>query len=126
MQRREFIMFVGGAAAWPITARAQQSDRVRRIGLFIGIEDDAASKAYREAFRQGLEQLGWIDGRNVRIDARFGPFAVARTQRNWWRLRRMSSWLLAVFFHTTNASGKRHGADHLHHRPRPGRLRLRR
>ena len=99
MQRREFIMFVGGAAAWPITARAQQSDRVRRIGLFIGIEDDAASKAYREAFRQGLEQLGWIDGRNVRIDARFGPFAVARTQRNWWRLRRMSSWLLAVLPH---------------------------
>ena len=79
MQRREFIMFVGGAAAWPITARAQQSDRVRRIGLFIGIEDDAASKAYREAFRQGLEQLGWIDGRNVRIDARFGASVRSRT-----------------------------------------------
>ena len=95
-------VFVGGAAAWPITARAQRSDRVRRIGCFISIEEDAASKAYGEAFRQGSQQLGWIDGRNMRIDARFArgiPLGGARTQRNWWRLRRMSSWLLAVFPH---------------------------
>ena len=71
MRRREVITLLGGVAvAWPFAALAQQSDRVRRIGALIGIEDDAASKAYREAFRQGLEQLGWIDGRNVRIDAR--------------------------------------------------------
>ncbi|MGC1748432.1 MAG: ABC transporter substrate-binding protein, partial [Pseudolabrys sp.] len=58
-----------------------QSDRARRIGALIGIEDDAASKAYREAFRQGLEQLGWIDGRNVRIDARFGAGDPVRSRK---------------------------------------------
>jgi hypothetical protein len=103
MRRRDVITLLGGAAAaWPFAARAQQSDRARRIGALIGIEDDATSKAMHEAFRQGLEQLGWTDGRNVRIDARFGGgilFALASTQRNWWRLRRMSSWLLAVLPH---------------------------
>jgi putative ABC transport system substrate-binding protein len=74
MRRREFITLVGGAvAAWPLAALAQQSDRTRRIGFLIGLSaDDANSRALYEAFRQGLEQLGWIDGRNVRIDARFG------------------------------------------------------
>ena len=82
MQRREFITLLGGVAAtWPFAARAQQSDRARRIGALIGIEDDAASKAYREAFRQGLEQLGWIDGRNVRIDARFGAGDPVRSRK---------------------------------------------
>jgi putative ABC transport system substrate-binding protein len=57
---------------WPFSARAQQSDRMRRIGFLIGVADDANSRAMYEAFRQGLQQLGWIDGRNVRIDARFG------------------------------------------------------
>jgi putative tryptophan/tyrosine transport system substrate-binding protein len=72
-RRREFITLLGGAAtAWPLAARTQQSDRVRRIGFLIGVADDANSRAMYEAFRQGLEQLGWIDGRNVRIDARFG------------------------------------------------------
>jgi ABC-type uncharacterized transport system substrate-binding protein len=72
MRRREIITLLGGvAAAWPFAALAQQSDRVRRIGFLIGA-DDANSRAMYEAFRQGLQQLGWIDGRNVRIDARFG------------------------------------------------------
>ena len=72
MRRREFIALVGAATGWPLAARTQQSDRVRRIGFLIGVADDANSRAKYEAFRQGLEQLGWIDGRNVRIDARFG------------------------------------------------------
>src|SRR5262245_56375763 len=81
MRRREAITLLGVmAAAWPFATRAQQSDRVRRIGFLIGIADDASSRAMYEAFQQGLQQLGWIDGRNVRIDARFGagewPIAV--------------------------------------------------
>jgi len=72
MKRREFIGLLGAATTLPLTARAQQSDRVRRIGFLIGVADDANSRAMYEAFRQGLEQLGWIDGRNMRIDARFG------------------------------------------------------
>jgi putative ABC transport system substrate-binding protein len=73
MQRREFITLLGGAAvAWPLAARAQQPDRMRRIGALAGIEDDAEGQARFAAFLQGLQQLGWTDGRNVRIDYRWG------------------------------------------------------
>jgi putative ABC transport system substrate-binding protein len=73
MQRREFIALLGGAAAaWPMAARAQQPDRVRRIGVITGTaEDDPEAQARHAAFLQGLQQLGWTDGRNMRIDARW-------------------------------------------------------
>src|SRR5262245_46831476 len=73
--RRQFIRLIGGApAVWPLTARAQQrGERVRRIGLLINLAaDDPESQARRAAFQQGLQQLGWTDGRNVRIIARWG------------------------------------------------------
>jgi putative ABC transport system substrate-binding protein len=72
--RRKFLATLGGAAAaWPLAARAQQGERVRRIGVLMGIAaDDAAGQARLAAFLQGLAQLGWIDGRNVRIDFRWG------------------------------------------------------
>jgi ABC-type uncharacterized transport system substrate-binding protein len=57
---------------WPLSVRAQQPDRMRRIGALAGIEDDAEGQARFTAFQQGLQQLGWTDGRNVRIDYRFG------------------------------------------------------
>jgi ABC-type uncharacterized transport system substrate-binding protein len=73
MRRREFVTLVGGAAVvWPLAVRAQQPDRMRRIGALAGIEDDAEGQARFTAFQQGLQQLGWTDGRNVRIDYRFG------------------------------------------------------
>ena len=73
MRRREVITLLGGVAAtWPFTAWAQQSDRVRRIGYLVGAADDADMRSMYDAFRQGLQQLGWIDGRNVQIDVRFG------------------------------------------------------
>jgi putative ABC transport system substrate-binding protein len=73
MKRREFISLLGGAAAtaWPLVAQAQQPDRVRRIGvLMASAADDSESQARIAAFLQGLQQLGWADGRNVRIDTR--------------------------------------------------------
>jgi ABC-type uncharacterized transport system substrate-binding protein len=73
MRRRDFIKVLGsGAVAWPLAARAQQPNRMRRIGALAGIEDDAEGQARFSAFQQGLQQLGWTDGRNVRIDYRFG------------------------------------------------------
>jgi len=73
MRRREFIMLLGGSvAAWPLVAWAQQPERMRHIGVLIGnAADDAESQARTEAFAQGLAQLGWVDGRNVRIDTRW-------------------------------------------------------
>jgi putative ABC transport system substrate-binding protein len=73
MNRREFITLVGGAAAWPLAARAQQSTRVRRIGVLMpGDENDPARKSFIFAFIQALADLGWTDGRNARVDLRFG------------------------------------------------------
>jgi putative ABC transport system substrate-binding protein len=79
MRRREFIVCLGGAAAmWPLAARAQQGERVRRIGaLVVSAEDNPETKARLAAFRQGLERLGWSEGRNVRIDYRFAPASSA-------------------------------------------------
>ena len=73
MQRRDVIKLVGGAtAAWPLAARAQQSDRVRRIGVLMAASaDDPDYQARIAAFQQGLQQLGWSDGRNVHIDTRW-------------------------------------------------------
>jgi putative ABC transport system substrate-binding protein len=73
MRRREFITLLGGAAAaWPLTARAQQGERMRRIGVLINFaSDDVEGQARLTAFREGLRQLGWTEGGNVRIDTRW-------------------------------------------------------
>jgi putative ABC transport system substrate-binding protein len=73
MRRREFITFIGGAAAaWPLAARAQQPERVRRIGVLMYLPaDDAEGQARLTAFTQALTQLGWSDGHNLRIDTRY-------------------------------------------------------
>jgi putative ABC transport system substrate-binding protein len=71
MKRRSFITFLGGAAAWPLAARAQQGDRMRRIGVLIGFdENDPLVKSIASAYTRALADLGWTDGRNVRIDLR--------------------------------------------------------
>jgi ABC-type uncharacterized transport system substrate-binding protein len=73
MQRREFITLLGGAAAWPLAARAQQPERMRRIALFTNLAaDDPEAQARNAAFLHALQQLGWTEGRNVRIDFRSG------------------------------------------------------
>ena len=75
MRRREFIAMLGGAAAvaWPLTARAQQAERLRRVGVLSGgSAGDPEIRARTAAFVQGLAQLGWTDGRSMRIDYRWG------------------------------------------------------
>ena len=72
MRRREFLGVLGGSAAWPLVARAQQPDRMRRIGAFVSLgAGDAEGRARLTAFVQGLKELGWTDGGNVRIDTRW-------------------------------------------------------
>ena len=82
--RREFITLLGGAAtAWPLAVRAQQSERMRRIGVLIAVAaDDPQSQRRMTAFVQGLQELGWTDGRNVRIETRWTAGDTDRMRRH--------------------------------------------
>ena len=74
MRRREFIAALGGAAAaLPLAARAQQPERMRRIGVLVNLsEGDSAGQRFVAGFRRVLQELGWVDGRTARIDMRWG------------------------------------------------------
>jgi ABC-type uncharacterized transport system substrate-binding protein len=83
MRRREFVAAIGGAAAaWPLAARAQHAQRMRRVGVLMNtVSDDAEGQARLAAFHQGLQQLGWTVGHNVRIDYRWGSADAERGRR---------------------------------------------
>jgi putative tryptophan/tyrosine transport system substrate-binding protein len=94
MRRRDFIKAIAGlAAAWPLAARAQQAERMRRIGVLMSVAADGPQgQARLAAFVKGLEQLGWTDGRNVQIDTRWGGGDAERTRKyvaSWWRSARL-------------------------------------
>jgi putative ABC transport system substrate-binding protein len=84
MQRREFITLIGCAAAWPLGARAQQPERMRRIGVLMGYaESDREGQAFVAAFREGLQKLGWAEGRNIRIDTRWAEPSDAESRQRF-------------------------------------------
>jgi putative ABC transport system substrate-binding protein len=83
MKRREFIMLLGGAAAWPLAARAQQPERMRRIGILLPANSDHAQfQLWVRTLLQGLAQLGWTEGRNVQIDVRWATVNPAEIRRH--------------------------------------------
>jgi putative tryptophan/tyrosine transport system substrate-binding protein len=102
MRRRDFITLLGGAAAWPLAARAQQRERMRRIGVLVNnLETDPEAQGQVAVFRQALEQLGWLEGRNIHIELRFSA-------NNYERLPQLAQEMVAlnpdvVFAHTTLA-----------------------
>ena len=128
MRRREFIAGLGSAAAWPVMARAQQPGRMRRIGvLMVTDENDPEGKAELSEFTKGLVELGWIDGRNVRMDLRWATGNVDR-------VRMFAKELVGLQPDVILANGTpvtaalQHGADDTHRIcgcRRPGRRRLR-
>ncbi|MBV9704950.1 MAG: hypothetical protein JO163_19675 [Methylobacteriaceae bacterium] len=82
MKRRAFITLLGSAAGWQLAARAQQGERMRRVGVLSGsAPDDPDAQARLAALRQGLHQLGWIEGRNLQIHARWGAGDAAETRK---------------------------------------------
>jgi putative tryptophan/tyrosine transport system substrate-binding protein len=82
VKRREFITLLGGTAAWPLAARAQQPERMRRIGVLMSmVESDPRGLEYITVFAQGLAELGWTVGRNVRIEYRWGAGDLDRFRR---------------------------------------------
>jgi putative ABC transport system substrate-binding protein len=103
MRRREFITLLGGAAAWPLAARAQQRERMRRIGVLVGTlpAGDPEWQARSNAFVQGLQERGWSDGRNLRIDYR------------WGLLRKYVAELVALAPDVILAAGARHATNAL-------------
>src|SRR6516162_1473547 len=80
-RRRTFITLLGGAVAWPLAARAQQDERMRRIGVLVAVADDPEGQARVTAFVQALQELGWTVGRNVRIDIRWAAGDAERYRR---------------------------------------------
>jgi putative ABC transport system substrate-binding protein len=82
MRRREFISLVSVAAAWPLTTYAQQPDKQPRVGVLMTVNDRADGQARLAAFLQGLQQLGWTDGRNIRIDVRWSAGNDAKMREN--------------------------------------------
>jgi putative ABC transport system substrate-binding protein len=79
---REFIALIGSAAVWPLVAWAQQPGVLRRIGVLMGYaENDSEAQAWVAAFRDGLQKLGWTEGRNIRIDTRWAASDTEATQR---------------------------------------------
>jgi len=81
INRREFMILLGGAAAWPLVARAQQPDRVRRVGVLMGIADDPEGQARVMVFKQALHALGWIEGRNVQFIYRWSAGDVVHARQ---------------------------------------------
>ena len=97
MKRREFITLLGGAASWPLAARAQQGERVRRIGWLTGIADDSMTQARLATFLETLQRLGWTEGQNVQVDRRWGGGDADRIRKYAAELAtstRMYSWPL--------------------------------
>jgi putative tryptophan/tyrosine transport system substrate-binding protein len=83
MRRREFITLLGGTAAWPVAARAQQGERMRRIGVLMAqAADDPEGQVRLAAFLRGLRELGWIEGHNIRLDDRWGGGNVGRVRKD--------------------------------------------
>src|SRR5262245_39485686 len=91
LKRRDFLTLLGGATAWPLAARAQQPERMRRIGVMMAVpENDSEYQVFLAAFREGLQKLGWAEGRNIRIDTRWGaldPEAMERFAKELVALR---------------------------------------
>ena len=130
MRRREFITLLGGAMAfWPLAARAQQTDRVRRVGVLMGYgEADPEAEALLSEFTQGLLELGWTDGRNLRMDVRWAP---GRTDLMHTFAKELVNLQPDVILANSTASDRCakardvDGPNCICRRRRPGRLRIR-
>src|SRR5205809_770186 len=84
VQRRNFITLLGGAATWPLAARAQQCERMRRIGALMGYaESDSDARAWHAAFRDALQKLGWTQGRSMQRDTRWATPDDAESTRRF-------------------------------------------
>jgi putative tryptophan/tyrosine transport system substrate-binding protein len=115
MRRREFIMLLGGAAAWPLAARGQHAERVRRIGVLLNVTaDNPYFQTWVGAFLQGLQQSGWSIGQNVRIDIRWAGGSATEVRKHAAELAAIAPDVILAHGDTTVgpfAAGNAHRAD---------------
>jgi hypothetical protein len=117
VRRREFITLLGGAAAaWPLAARGQQPERVRRVGALMGFaESDPEGQIFIAAFREGLHNLGWTEGRNIRFDTRWAaldPESVTAIRERTRRTAARSHSLARHTYDSRAAATNTHHPDH--------------
>jgi putative tryptophan/tyrosine transport system substrate-binding protein len=129
VRRREFITLLGGAAAWPLAARAQQPERRRRIAILLNAAaDDPRYQPWVGAFLQALALLGWTIGRNVRIDTRWSGVNAAETRRHAAELAALAPDVILAHGSSTVGpfvAGNPHRAHRVPGHRRSGRRRLR-
>ena len=112
MKRREFITLLGGAAAaWPLAARAQQGDRVRRIGVFMGIANDSEGQDRMAIFVKTLEDLGWRESHSVQLDYRWAPRDAAQARVFAEELVGLKPDMIFCLFHSSDDGGQRRHAN---------------
>jgi len=115
VKRREFIALLGGVAiAWPLAAQAQQAERVRRIGVLINAKPNTELQQSLVAFQQTLQQLGWTEGRNVRMDVRWAGGDARETRRHAGELVALAPDVIVAYRQCrdgTVATGDPHCAD---------------
>jgi len=128
MKRREFIGIVGGvAAAWQLAARAQQTERMRRIGVLMGVAADDPEGQARVTFAQALQQLSWTNGRDMQIDVRWGAVEADRYRKYAEELVALApDVVLAGNSAALAALQRAYCTDRVCRRRRPGRCRPRR
>ncbi len=112
MRRREFITLLGGAAAWPVAARAQQGERMRRIDVLMAFsESNPQFRSLIETFMQGLTRSGWVDGRNVQIDVRWAGGDVGRMRAFAKQLAELQPDVILAGTLATEEAGKGNTSD---------------
>jgi putative tryptophan/tyrosine transport system substrate-binding protein len=117
LKRRSFITLLGGAVAWPLVARAQQAERVRRIGVLLpATADDQVWQARVGAFLQALALLGWTIGRNVRIDVRWATANAGEIRRHAAELVALKPDVILAGGNSAVAAGDAHGSDRIRQR----------
>ncbi len=118
MRRREFITLLGGAAAaWPLAARAQQPERMRRVSMLLGLgEKDPEAIARVKAFRLGMRDLGWIEGRNVQIEYRFAGSNLESINKHVAELVRLAPDVIVAKYHSSHGcapTGNKHYSNRI-------------
>ena len=125
MRRREFITLIGAATTWPLALRAQQSERLRRVSVLLGVpENDPETKSRVRAFRLGMRDAGWIEGRNVQIEFRYAGTDPDTIEKHIAELIRLAPNVILASYHGLASTGDKHNSSYFRRRKLSSRSRV--